>query len=138
MWERDEGGVGGYNHCDTSEEGEWRHPLLYAHLLGHRLPATLFIARSMRNDMSGDHYEVIDPSPPTPQTPFKGPKCLRGVGVKNCTWAPNMLAIALQMRLDEAAQKWYPFASPSARLFVAASKIVQFMHAGHTPLAQSL
>ena len=34
-------------------------PLLYANPLGHRIPATLFIPRFMRNGMSGDHYEMI-------------------------------------------------------------------------------
>ena len=53
------GGVGGYNHRDTGEEGEWRPPLLYANPLGHCVPDTLFIARFMRTDMSGDHYEMI-------------------------------------------------------------------------------
>ena len=36
--------MGGYNHRDTSEEEEWRPPLLYAEPFGHRFPATLFIA----------------------------------------------------------------------------------------------
>ena len=83
----------------------------------------------MRNDMSGDHYEMnskvplgvnrpaggctgcvgvniawtprwfkerggcwsyAPPTPPHPPTPFKGPKCLRGVGVKDGTWVPPM------------------------------------------------
>ena len=43
--------VGDYNHYDTGEEVEWRPPLLYANPLGHRVPATLFVARFMRNDM---------------------------------------------------------------------------------------
>ena len=30
---------------------------------------------------------VFGPTPPPPQ-PFKGPKCLGGVGVMDCTWAP--------------------------------------------------
>ena len=28
--------------------------------LGHRVPATLFIARFMRNDISGDRYAMIN------------------------------------------------------------------------------
>ena len=51
-------GVGGYNHRDSGVEGEWRPLLLYANPLGHRVPPTLFIARFMRNDISGDHYEM--------------------------------------------------------------------------------
>ena len=45
------GGVGGYNHQNNGEEGEWRPPLLYANPLGHHVPA-LFIATFMRNDIS--------------------------------------------------------------------------------------
>ena len=48
-------GVGGYNHHDNGEEGEWRPPLSYATPLGHHVPTTLF----MRNGMNGDHYEMI-------------------------------------------------------------------------------
>ena len=55
-------GLGGYNHRDTGEEGEWRPPLLYANPLSRRFSATLFIARFMRNDMSGDHYEMTGKS----------------------------------------------------------------------------
>ena len=55
-----QGGVGGYNHRGIGEEVEWRPLLLFANPLGHRVPATLFIARFMRNDMSGDHYEMIN------------------------------------------------------------------------------
>ena len=46
-------------HRDSGEEGEWRPWLLYADPLGHHVTATLFIARFMRNDMIGDHYEMI-------------------------------------------------------------------------------
>ena len=53
------GGVGGYNHRDNDEEVQWRPPLLYSNPLGHRVPASLFIARFMTNDISGDHYEMI-------------------------------------------------------------------------------
>ena len=52
-------GVGGYNHHDSGVEGEWRPLLLYANPLGHRVPATLFNARFMRNDISGDHPLMI-------------------------------------------------------------------------------
>ena len=45
------GGVGGYNHRDIGEEVEWRPPLLCANPLGHCIPAILFIARFMSNDM---------------------------------------------------------------------------------------
>ena len=31
------------------------------------------------------------PPYPTPTPLFKGPNCLRGVGVKDCTWAPPVL-----------------------------------------------
>ena len=37
----------------------------------------------MKNNMSGDHYEMISKV-------ASGPKCSRGVGVKDCTWAPPM------------------------------------------------
>ena len=37
----------------------WRPPLLYANPLGHCVPATLFTARFIRNNMSGDHHEKI-------------------------------------------------------------------------------
>ena len=53
------GGVGSYNHRDIGEEVEWRPPLLYANPLGHRVLATLFVAMFMRNNMGGDHYEMI-------------------------------------------------------------------------------
>ena len=34
---------------------------------------------------------VFGPSPPSPPPPrFKGPNCLGGVGVKDCTWAPPL------------------------------------------------
>ena len=48
-------GVGGYNHHGTSDKGDWIPPLMYANPFGHRILATLFIARFMRNDMSEDH-----------------------------------------------------------------------------------
>ena len=54
-----QGCVGGYNQRDSGEEVEWRPPLLYANPLGHRVPATLFIARFMRNNMSGEQYKMI-------------------------------------------------------------------------------
>ena len=56
-------GVGRDNHRDIGEEVEWRPPLLYANPLGHHVPATLFIARFMRDDVSGDHYEMISKVP---------------------------------------------------------------------------
>ena len=43
----------------SGEEGECRPLLLCADPLGHRAPATLFIARFMRNDISGYHYEMV-------------------------------------------------------------------------------
>ena len=30
------------------------------------------------------------PAPPPPPPAFKGPKCLGGVRLKDCTWAPSM------------------------------------------------
>ena len=35
------GVVGSYNHHDIGEEVEWRLLLMYAHPLGHRVPANL-------------------------------------------------------------------------------------------------
>ena len=53
------GDVGGSKHHGIGEEEEWRPLLSYANPLGHRIPATSFIARFVRSDMSGDHYEMI-------------------------------------------------------------------------------
>ena len=32
---------------------------------------------------------------PTPRPLFEGPKCLRGVGVKDCTWAAPMACVVM-------------------------------------------
>ena len=37
-----------------------------------------------------DTEALCQPPPPPLPPPFKGPKCLSGVGVKDCTWAPPM------------------------------------------------
>ena len=79
------GGVGSYNHLDIGEEVEWRPPLLYANPLGHRLPAALFIARVMRNNMSEDHYEVISEVALGVNRPGGG--CTGCMGV-NIAWTP--------------------------------------------------
>ena len=110
------GSVGGGDSGDIGEEGECRPLLLYANPLDHHVPATLFIARFRRNDISGDHCEMISKvafgvSRPgggytgcvgvnvvcIPQwfkergvfwspPPFKGPKC---VGVSGSRTAPG-------------------------------------------------
>ena len=54
------GGVNGYNHHDIGEEVEWRPLLSYANPLGHCATTALFIARFMRNDISGHHYEMTN------------------------------------------------------------------------------
>ena len=79
--------MGSYNHRDIGEEAEWRPPLLYANPLGHRVPAT------------PKRGVVFGPNPPHPQPhpPFKGPKCLRGVRVKECTWVPPMVCRFVQV-----------------------------------------
>ena len=74
------------NHRDTGEAGEWRPSLLHVNPFGHRIPATLFIATLMINDMCGDHYKMISKVGLGVNRPGGG--CRRCVGV-NIAWTPR-------------------------------------------------
>ena len=76
------------------EEVEWIPLLLCANPLGHHVPATFFIARLTRNEMTGDHYEMISKVPPWLGNMDK--HCMSGTAIKMQNFCFPLWSLAIK------------------------------------------